>query len=185
MIQPPQPAELVSADQLRSLCPALPVSKAALHAAALNPAMRIFSIDTPVRIAAFIAQIAHESAGFLHLRELGDAHYLARYEGRRSLGNTEPGDGPRYRGRGYIMITGRANYAKAGVALGLPLLEWPELAEQPEHAATIACFLWDAWRLNALADADRFGLITRKINGGINGYTQRAEYWLKAKRIWT
>ena len=175
---------LVTADQLRDLCPALAASQAETHAAALNPALVEWTIDTPRRIAAFLAQIAHETGGFQFLRELGDTHYLARYEGRKSLGNLTPGDGPKFRGRGYLQLTGRANYSEAAYNLDLPLTENPVLAEQPRHAARIAGWFWHSRGLNALADDLKFNSITKKINGGRNGIVQRRRYWQTAQRLW-
>lgn len=175
---------LVTADQLRDLCPPLAASQAETHAAALNPALVEWTINTPRRIAAFLAQIAHETGGFQHLRELGDTAYLARYEGRKSLGNLTPGDGPRFRGRGYIQITGRANYSEAAFNLDLPLTENPVLAEQPCHAARIAAWFWHSRGLNPLADDLKFNSITKKINGGLNAIDQRRRYWERAKQLW-
>lgn len=175
---------LITPDQLRDLCPPLAASQAETHAAALNPALVEWAINSPRRIAAFMAQIAAETGGFQHLRELGNMAYFARYEGRRSLGNLTPGDGPKFRGRGYIQITGRLNYSDAGYHLDLPLVETPELAEQPRHAARIAAWFWDSRGLNALADDLKFNSITKKINGGLNGIDQRRRYWERAKHIW-
>lgn len=175
---------LITADRLRDLCPQLAAVQAETHVAALNPALNEWTINTPRRIAAFLAQIAHETGGFQHLRELGDTHYLARYEGRKSLGNLTPGDGPRFRGRGYIQITGRANYSEAAYNLDLPLLENPVLAETPRHAARIAGWFWHSRGLNGMADEKQFSRITKKINGGLNGIDQRRRYWETAKRLW-
>lgn len=137
--------------------------------------------ETAPRLCAFVAQCAHESAGFRYLRELGSDAYLDKYdtgELAKRLGNTpaDDNDGQLYRGRGIIQITGRDNYAKAGAALGLPLLLHPQIAELPEHAAAIAGWYWSSRNLNALADADTldaYKAITRKINGGLNGFADR------------
>lgn len=174
----------ITPDHLRALCPGLGPERAETHAAALNPALAEFAINTPRRIAAFLAQIAHETGGFAHLRELGDARYFARYEGRKALGNTQPGDGLKFCGRGYIQITGRANYSAAADNLDLPLTENPALAEQPRHAARISAWFWHSRGLNALADDLKFNSITKKINGGLNGIEQRRRYWETAKRLW-
>ncbi len=146
------------------------------HVAALSPAMSAGGLTAPpLRACAFLAQIAHETGGFRHLRELGDARYLARYDGRADLGNTRPGDGARYRGRGYIMLTGRYNYRAAAEALDLPLLMEPERLETPPVAARAAVWWWNARGLNRLADAGppRFAVLTRAINGGLNGLADR------------
>jgi putative chitinase len=148
------------------------------YAAPLADACREYGIDTPARAAAFIAQLAHESGSFKFVRELasGDA-----YEGRKDLGNTQPGDGRRFKGRGLIQITGRANYAKAGEALELDLIQDPALLEQPGPACRSAGWFWSTRNLNALADGQDFERITRRINGGLNGYADRLAYYERAK----
>jgi len=125
---------------------------------------------TPLRTAHFIAQIAHESDRFKALTEYasGDA-----YEGRKDLGNTEPGDGRRYKGRGVIQLTGRANYKRAGRYLGLDLERQPELAALPEVAYRLAAFYWLDRNINADADRDDLRAVTRAINGGTNGLNDR------------
>ena len=153
-------------------------SKANLYADALNEAMDVFNINTPQRQAAFLAQIAHESAEFRYVEEIASG---AAYEGRADLGNTEPGDGVRFKGRGLIQITGRANYTSCGAALGLDLLANPELLESPQNACRSAAWFWMTHGLNELADADNFRKITLRINGGLNGYEDRLAYWERAK----
>ena len=151
---------------------------------ALNRAMQRYRINTPVRQAAFLAQIGHESGQLRYVREIwGPTVAQKGYEGRKDLGNTQPGDGARFKGRGLIQITGRENYRKAGAALGLPLLDQPELLEQAEWAATSAAWWWASHGLNELADAGRFEQITRVINGGLNGQADRLVLWNKAKAV--
>lgn len=144
----------------------------------LNAAMEEFDVSTPQRQAAFLAQIAHESGEFRYVRELASGE---AYEGREDLGNTEPGDGRKYRGRGVIQITGRANYAACGEALGLPLVDEPELLEQFGYAARSAGWFWKTKGLNELADKGDFKRITKIINGGFTHYTERTMYWERAK----
>lgn len=136
-----------------------------------------YDIATEQRLAAFLGQIMHESGEFRYVRELASGE---AYEGRASLGNTQAGDGVRYKGRGLIQITGRANYAACGAALGLPLLNQPELLEQPSPAVESACWYWRGRGLNQLADSGKFDMITRRINGGLNGYDDRLKYWRRA-----
>lgn len=145
---------------------------------AIMSATSEYGITTPRRLAAFLAQIAHESGELRFVHELADGK---AYEGRADLGNKEPGDGPRYKGRGLIQITGRANYAKLGEVWGLPLEAKPELLEEPENATRSAAWFWESHGLNPLADSDKFGSITRAINGGYNGIDQRLAYWLRAR----
>lgn len=148
----------------------------------LLAAMNEFHIDTQLRTCAFLAQIAHESLEMLYVRELASG---VDYEGRTDLGNTQPGDGRKFRGRGLIQITGRANYKDCSMALfgDHRLLTNPEILEQPEEACRSACWFWATRGLNELADAEQFERITRRINGGLNGQDKRLAYYAKAKEV--
>jgi len=152
----------------------IPLGRALDWADPLSAAMALWAIDSPQRQAMFLAQIGCESERLEYVREIwGPTPAQTGYEGRADLGNTQPGDGKRYMGRGLIQITGRANYAAAGAALNLPLIEQPELLEQTSHAASSAAWFWNSHGLNDLADAGAFETITRRINGGLNGYQER------------
>ncbi len=153
----------------------IPLARAQKWAAALTLAMADGKINTRLRQAAFLAQIGHESGSLLYSKELGGPSYFAKYDGRKDLGNTQPGDGARFAGRGLIQVTGRANYGRASQALfgDDRLLKTPELLEQPEWAAKSAVWFWSTRNLNELADADRFTDLTKKINGGTNGLEDR------------
>ena len=183
--------------------------------AALVPACERYQINTPARLAAFLAQCGHESAGFTAKRE--NLNYsakgllatwprrfnptkaqalhrqpeaIANYVYADRLGNTQPGDGWRYRGGGFIQLTGRQNYRDAGRAIGYQLEQQPELIERLDVSALAAAYFWDLRRLNVLADdltgddddAD-FEAITRAINGGLNGLKERKAYWKLAKEV--
>ena len=165
-------------DQLLKIMP-FSGSRSAVFAEPLTKAMAEFGISTPERQAAFLAQLAHESGSLKYMRELANG---SAYEGRLDLGNTQPGDGPKFLGRGPIQITGRANYSACGVALGLPLTEQPELLEQPQNGCRAAGWFWRRAGLNELADGLKFGAITKKINGGYNGLDDRIAHWLRARR---
>lgn len=144
--------------------------------------MERHSINTPARQAAFLAQIGHESGRLRYVRERwGPTAAQRGYEGRADLGNTQPGDGKRYMGRGLIQITGRANYRRCGEALGLDLINRPELLEVHAHAAMSAAWFWSSRGLNELADAGEFDKITRRINGGQNGREERLALWQLAQ----
>lgn len=159
-------------------------SKAGLFVGSLASAMERRDINSAKRIAAFIAQVGHESGHLIYVKELwGPTHAQRKYEGRQDLGNTVPGDGSKYRGRGLIQITGRSNYAECGKALGLDLIKCPELLEQPQWAAESAAWFWEVNGLNELADRDQFNTITRRINGGLNGLADRIEIWERAKKV--
>lgn len=145
----------------------------------LNDAMGTFQISTPRRMAAFLAQCAHESGELRWVRELDTGE---RYNNRVDLGNTQPGDGPRYKGGGLIQITGRYNYRAAGAAIGVDLEGEPHLIELPENACKASAWWWKQHGLNELADQNAFGTISHKINGGYIGLDQRLGYWLLALR---
>lgn len=155
-------------------------SKAGIFLPALNAAMAEFGINTPARQASFLAQLAHESGQLVYVRELASG---AAYEGRKDLGNTQPGDGVRFRGRGLLQITGRTNYAACGKALGLDLLAKPEMIEQTVNACRSAGWFWQSRGLNALADAGDQVAVTRRVNGGTNGLAERLAYFKVAQRV--
>jgi putative chitinase len=169
----------MNAAQLLSIMP-LARGRVDVFLAPLTAAMAEFDIDTPARQASFIAQVGHESAQLRYTLELasGDA-----YEGRKDLGNTWPGDGRRYKGRGLIQITGRANYAACGAALGLDLLEHPQLLELPDSACRSAGWFWKTHGLNELADAGDQVKVTRRVNGGTNGLDDRLALFAVAQRV--
>ena len=155
------------------------------HAAAaryvdpLNAAMTEFAINTTQRQAAFLAQIGHESGQFRYVRELASG---AAYEGRHDLGNIEPGDGVRFKGRGLIQITGRLNYTGVMMDLDIDCIEHPELLETPVNACRTAGWFWQKHGLNELADAGDFERITRRINGGTNGEADRLALYAVAQK---
>ena len=165
-------------------------SQAGVFVTALNSAMANHRIDTPKRIAAFLAQIGHESGQLHYVRELGNNQYLSKYDTGTlalRLGNTPQadGDGQKYRGRGLIQITGQSNYRQCSLGLfgDERLLSLPELLEQPQWAAESAAWFWEKNGLNALADRDQFNTITRRINGGLNGLQDRLEVWARARAV--
>ncbi len=208
---------ILTAEKLIQIAPNCPDSK--IWCDAINNAMTEFEINNLARIAAFLAQILHESGEFKHLienlnytsatriynvwpkrmknTETAGKYVLNRmalanfvYAHKNGNGKAESGDGWRYRGRGLIQLTGRANYALAASALGLPLISNPELLEQPKNAARSAAWFWHSKGLNKLADdlkdddddAD-FARITKRINNRLLGLKERRKYWAKAKMI--
>jgi len=151
---------------------------------AINQACARYSINTPLRLSAFLAQIGHESGQLIYVREIwGPTKAQKGYEGRADLGNTQPGDGQKYLGRGFIQITGRANYQKLSDDLNTDFISSPQLLEQPGHAAMSAGWFWDQKGLNALADREQFITITRRINGGTNGLNERQALYGKARLV--
>ena len=150
----------------------------------LNTAMSRYQIVGAKRVAAFIAQIGHESGQLKHVKEIwGPTAAQVRYEGRKDLGNTVTGDGSRYRGRGLIQITGRANYVACGEGLSLDLIKQPELLEKPQHACMSAAWFWATKGLSTLADAGQFDKITQRINGGQNGAADRQALYARALKV--
>ncbi|NMO14032.1 LysM peptidoglycan-binding domain-containing protein [Pyxidicoccus fallax] len=167
----------VTVAQLRRVMPNLSQAKAEQYLPYLNQAMAEANITTPMRKAAFLAQLAHESGELRYMEEIASG---AAYEGRRDLGNTQPGDGVRYKGRGPIQLTGRANYRSAGAALGIDLEGNPTRAKDPDVAFRIAGWYWSSRNLNTYADAGNFREVTRRINGGYNGMADREAYYRRA-----
>jgi len=140
-----------------------------------------YQIDSPLRQAHFLAQVGHESAELLYVEEIanGDA-----YEGRLDLGNTEPGDGRRFKGRGLIQLTGRANYRDYGATIGVDLEvndNWKHVSTDPALTVDVAGWFWQKNDLNALADTDHVTLVTRRVNGGLNGLKDRTRQLRRAK----
>lgn len=168
---------MITIDQLRKVMP-LAGNRLESFLLPLNDAMDEWAIETRKQQAAFLAQCAHESGEFRYMREIASGE---QYEGRKDLGNTQPGDGKKYPGRGPIQITGRANYAACGKALGLDLINHPELLELPEHGCRGSAWFWSSNNLNRFADTDSFGALTKAINGGFSHLDQRIRYWLRAR----
>lgn len=143
-----------------------------------------YGIDDKERYAHFLAQACFETNGFTIFKELGNG---AAYEGRESLGNINPGDGEKYKGRGIFMVTGKNNYLQLGILWGERdlFINNPELLEQPEYAVWAACEFWNIKGLNEIADNAEESLpaITKKINGGLNGLENRKKYYDKAIEV--
>lgn len=174
----------ITKEQLAKIMPLCKSTKIDSCIKYLNDAMREFEINSAARIAAFIAQLAHESAELRYFEEIASG---AAYEGRADLGNVFAGDGKRFKGRGPIQLTGRANYRDYGKELGLDLISNPELAASPEVGFRIAGAFWKRKGLNALADSGEFKKISIKINGvnkktgEPNGLADRIKYYTLAK----
>ena len=179
---------MITQSQLKSIMPNLSALKLQQYLAHLNTAMQAYGVNTMLRTAAFVAQLAHESAEFRFMEEIwGPIPAQTRYEPlselAKRLGNTQPGDGKRFKGRGPIQITGRFNYKKYGDLLGADLVGQPELAAQPAVAFSTAGLFWKTNGLNELADSEQFVTITRRINGGTNGLPDREKYYARAKDV--
>jgi putative chitinase len=150
--------------------------------------MRKWGITTPLQKAHFLAQCAHESGNFIYTKEIwGPSATQQRYEGRTDLGNLQAGDGFRYAGRGYIQLTGRANYTQFRKGVSDDVVANSTLVEK-KYVAETACWFWRTRKLNEAAVDDSMGTlkyITKRINGGYNGLEDRKQkfcgYWKKLK----
>ena len=178
---------IITLDQLKRIMPTLPDQKADLYFPHLSAAMQEREINTALRCSAFLAQLAHESADLRYMEEIGAGHAYDVGELAIKLGNTpeDDGDGERYKGRGPIQLTGKANYKKYGDLLQVDLVLRPDLASLPEYGFRIAALFWTIKKLNALADMgfDGFKELTRRINGGYNGLEDRLRRYEIARRV--
>ena len=185
---------MITAEELRQIMPDAG-TRTITYRDFLQAAMDEFEINTPQRQAAFLAQIAHESGSLRYVRELADGE---AYEFRSDLGNDSPGDGPRYRGRGLIQITGKANYQACGDALGLDLIADPGMLERPDLACRSAAWFWRNAKLrdgtvvdlNEYADRDDFMTVSKVINVGLihtkikpNHYGERLAFYERAQEV--
>lgn len=170
----------VTASQIRRLAPTANVRVAGSLIGPFNKWLPRYDINTPARLAHFFAQAAEESDHFKTLHEYASGK---EYEGREDLGNTHPGDGVRYKGRGIFQLTGRSNYREFGKRISLDLEGNPDLAAEPDVCVRLACEYWKKKGLSALADKDDIDEITRRINGGHNGLAERKRLLSLAKKI--
>ncbi|MEE3717341.1 glycoside hydrolase family 19 protein [Tumidithrix elongata RA019] len=176
----PPPKALITQTQLTAIAPYSDPARLAKLLPYLNATMVEYAINTPLRIAHFIAQTAHESDAYNTNEEYASG---ADYEGRGDLGNVNPGDGVRFKGRGLIQVTGRANYAECGKALGIDLVSNPQRLGDFDLACRSAGWFWRKMELNGDADNDDIMTITRLVNGGYNGLEDRQDYLDRAKQV--
>jgi putative chitinase len=178
----------LDASILRAIAPLAPPERRARQTEIINAVGPVlsstlagFEINTPLRVAHFLAQVTHECAAFSTTEEFASG---AAYEGRVDLGNTQPGDGRRYKGRGLIQLTGRKNYRRYGAIIGQPLEDQPTIAAEPVISLTIACEYWKDNNLNRFADRDDIETVTTLINGkAMHGLEERKAYLAKAKSL--
>lgn len=178
---------MLTDSQLQQIMPTLTAQKRQMYLPFLNAIMPMYDITTPLRQAAYLAQIAHESGELKFWEEIwGPTAAQKRYEPPSDLatrlGNTQPGDGKRYKGRGPIQITGRFNYRKYGQLVGVDLEGNPDLASTTQVGFETSCQFWQVNGLNELADIPDFTSITKRINGGLNGQASREKYYERAKQ---
>jgi putative chitinase len=147
---------------------------------AINVGLDEAGCSTPLRIAMWLSQVTHETSGFRFFEEQGPPEYFKKYDGR--IGNGV-GEGYTYRGRGFLQLTGKNNYALAGKALHLDLVHNPDQASTLLVGARIAAWFWTKNDLNTPSDAGDIYTVTRRINGGLNGLDSRIRYYKKAKEV--
>jgi len=146
----------------------------------LNECLDKYQINTDLRICHFLAQVIHESGCFYYFEEIASG---VAYENRHDLGNIQPGDGVKFKGRGIIQITGRNNYTQLSKDLGQDFINYPKLLATDEWGIISAGWFWNSRNLNILADKDDITDISKRINGGLNGLSDR-QIWLdKAKSV--
>ena len=157
-------------EQLHRIMPYASAANCARFSGHLVAAMDEFGIDTALRRAYFLAQIAHESASLATTSEYDTG---GAYEGRRDLGNDQPGDGVKYKGHGLIQTTGKANHFRVADYFGVDRAAVVEWLKSPEGAARSAGLFWRDNNCNVSADADNIRANTRIVNGGYNGLSER------------
>ncbi len=174
---------MITTEQLKLIMPFS--KKTDIFCLPLNNAMKEFEICYRLRICAFIAQLAHESGSLNYVKELSAGHDYDIGAKAVRLGNTpeDDGDGEKYKGRGLIQVTGKANYEACSKALGMDFINKPELLELPEWATKSAAWFWKTNGLNELADKEYFRSITKRINGGYNGLVERQAFYAKALTV--
>jgi putative chitinase len=174
---------MIDKSDLKILCGKVSIARVETFYQPLVDAMQEFDINTPNRVAAFMGQILHESGRLLYTEEIASGH---AYNGRADLGNTHPGDGEKYKGRGLLQVTGRNNYISVMLALGVDCLEHPEILAEPVNACRASAWWWKQHNLNQLADLGTQGAfkrITKIINGGYNGWEDRLAIYNKAREV--
>lgn len=186
---------LITEQQLKKIYPNIKADKLKVYTDAFNKVFPAYGIDTPRRIAAYLGQVGVESGELKYDKELGSKWNKkdvgnrfesvgTLYEGRKNLGNTEPGDGPKFIGRGILQLTGRANYTNMSKKLGVDLVNNPELACDPEISTKIACEYFKERGLLKLADEWKLDEITRRVNGNAKlHHDLRVQYSERALKV--
>ena len=182
---------LITSEQLHEMIPHSTDKLILRYLTPLNKAMEKFQIDTPLRIAAFIAQVAHESCSLIYSEEIASG---SAYEKRGDLGNllhealevahaNHSTTGRFYKGRGLLQITGYSNYLSCSKGIDIDCVTNPRILSEPEYAAKSAAWFWNIHNLNILADVEMFDKITHVINGGYNGKAERDTNYRCCKEV--
>lgn len=175
---------ILTLDSLLKISPGTPAKRMEPFVAPLNEYLPKYGIDTAVEVASFLSQVLHESGGFRWMKEIwGPSKAQKGYEGRTDLGNTEPGDGKKFAGRGPLQITGRENFTKMSMEMfgDLRLLETPELLSTPIYGVWSACIFWKWKNMDAVDDDNSIAVETKRTNGGYNGLDDRQRYFDRCK----
>lgn len=154
-------------------------------AKAISDVRAAYDITTPLRLIHFLAQACTETDHWNTLVEYGGKDYFKKYDARADLGNTQPGDGYRFRGRGLSQLTGRNNYLKYGPKVAVDLIADPDRAAEAALSTLIMATYWQEHNCNSAADADDLEAVTRKINGGVNGISDRRSCLTRLKTVWS
>lgn len=169
----------ITEQQLKQIYPYSSAKNRLLYLPYFNQYLKEYGISTNIRLWSYFAQIGHESGQLNYPEEIASGK---SYESRKDLGNTETGDGIKFKGRGLIQITGRSNYQSISNSFGVDFIKEPELLSTPEWAVKSSLWFWKIKNLNDIADTEDFERLTRRINGGINGLADRKEIFERCKK---
>ena len=160
----------ITEDILRRIYPESTSKNRAKYVHYFNEYLSDYDITTRLRLCSYFAQIGHESGQLKYSEEIASG---VAYEGRKDLGNINTGDGIKFKGRGLIQLTGRSNYQFISKTYNVDFVNYPELLSTPEWAVKSSLWFWERNNLNSIADSGDFKKITKRINGGLNGYDDR------------
>lgn len=172
------PRELISLEQLKAIAKYGRGLDKLIQP--LNDTLLRYGIDTPLRISHFLGQVIHESGSFRYMKEIASGK---AYEGRKDLGNTQKGDGVRFKGRAYLQLTGRSNYTQYSDFCNEDFISHPEKVEELPWAIDVAGWFWSTRGLNEIADTDNLRRITKRINGGYTHIDDRIKWTDQAKKV--
>lgn len=170
----------LTATQLMEIMPLAKSSSIFEYLPRINRCMAEFEINTELRVVYYLATIAVESGELKYIKELSSGK---QYEGRKNLGNVNPGDGVKFVGRGLIQLTGRTNYESYKKFCGFDVVAMPQLLEKPYGATRSSCWFFQSHGCNQLADKDDLEGVRKRVNGGLNGIKAFRTYVNRAKRV--
>lgn len=171
---------LITSAQIKHIMPNASAGNIAKYLPHINTTMDRYKINTKQRQASFLGRMTIESGSLMYVREIASGR---AYEGRKDLGNTTPGDGVMYKGRGLMQITGRFNYAAVSKAFNYDFIKYPTKLEEPLYAALAAGWFWDINKINAIADTEDIKAVVKKVNGGYNGLQETIDAYTRALEV--